>query len=179
MRQKGFAHILIILLLLVLVAGAIVLFKTNKTSVIDKQNKLSESPSTQKVSPSKEGTIPAEIKSTLPTKNTEGKDISAYYISDDPNFIIFTTFVRTRGAGRENDYWSLNRKTSEQTNLSQLIKNNSEYQKAYPDNADLYLTFANRWQGDNPAFEVVNGWESVGRFWIYDITQNKFTYISE
>lgn len=140
------------------------------------------------ISPSKNKVIPSDIQSTLPIKSSDGKDINPYYISDDPNYIIFGTFVKYRGAGKENNWWLLNRSTKEQINLSTFIKNDTNYLKTYQskDINTLFLTFYDRWVGNNPVFTVADGWQEVGVgsgtdlsyfFWEYDINSNKFISI--
>lgn len=134
----------------------------------------------QTISPSKDRTIPTEIKSTLPTQTSDGQKINAFFLSDDLNYVIFATFIRTRGAGLEYDFWFLNRTTKEELNLSKQIRNDTIYQQKYSSNLNydqLFLVFNDRWRGDNPVFSISDGWSIVGEFWEFDIKQKLFNFI--
>ncbi len=133
----------------------------------------------QAVSPSKNKTVPKEIQAELPLKSSDGKDVIPVSMSDDNDFVIYRTFVKERGAGKEYDYWVYNRTTKASNNLSNQIKRNEEFVSKYRSNSSFdsfFITFYDRWLGENPVFSVVDGWSIVGEYWVYDLKKGTFFY---
>lgn len=94
-------------------------------------------------------------------------------------YLIYRTFVKERGAGKEYDYWIFDRTTKTSVNISELLRQNKDFIEKYkdtPSNSGLFLTFYSRWVEDNPAFSIANGWEIVGEYWIYDFEKASFYY---
>lgn len=130
-------------------------------------------------SPSKQenGVVPESIVSELPKESPDGKEKYPFsFISNNPNFLIYSTFIKQRGAGKQIDYWIFNRKTKISFNMSQAISNDPKFKKLYASEDDPYPDFAYRWQGDNPVFSIADGWSIIGEFWIYDISNNTVLY---
>lgn len=134
------------------------------------------------VSPAKEGNTDVSGMKDIPLISQDNKKIEKYFASDNSNYIIFSTFVKERGAGSEYDYWIYNRQTHEQNNLSKLIKQDQNYVqklKNDPNYNKLYLDFANRWSGEDPVFQIADGWQIVDNYlWKYDINKAAFVRIA-
>jgi hypothetical protein len=73
----------------------------------------------------------------------------------------------------------LNRKTKETLNLSNIIRSNPNYNQKYTDQKyeDLYLVLRSgntTWSGDNPVFQVSDGWQILDGKWVYDLNTHEF-----
>lgn len=117
----------------------------------------------------------------LPTKSPDGKEIENFILSQNNlNYIVFDTFVKERGAGKQYDYWILNRETKEIINLSKELVSSVNYINKFKENTklDRYSLFPvfRGWIDDNPVFEIADGWSIIDSFWIYDPKANNFYY---
>ncbi len=123
--------------------------------------------------------IPDTVKVELPKESPDGKEVLPDSLVND-TYLIYMTFVRERGAGLEYDYWLYNRKEKTSVNLSNLLKNDSNFINKKRDRAlspDVAsLNHNNTWSGNNPAFSVADGWEVVDEYWIYDIDKKSFFF---
>ncbi len=174
--QKGFLLIHLLIATVILIgAGYLLLNKSTQDKPILSSPVVSTSTNILQ----SERKIPTDIEKMLPIKSPDGKDIKSFYLSTDDNYLVFSTFVENAGAGPKNDYWLLNRSTGEKVNLSKNILKDSVYLQTYKDDYNFknglqFLSFNNLWLDKNPVFEVTDGWQIVGDYWEYDLTNNKF-----
>lgn len=102
----------------------------------------------------------------------------------DENYLLYEFFVKNRGAGKEYDYWLLNKNTGQATNLSARLKALKDFQKKYKEQAsdpflDLkYATNLDAWEQDNPIFQVADGWSILEGKWVYDLETEEFRLVT-
>jgi hypothetical protein len=120
--------------------------------------------------------IPAALAKSLPQKTDDGNEITYLSLFGNKQYVLFITYVKERGAGKEYDYWVYSLASKEKINISSLIKRNEEYKKMYKDmqSLDVYLVFSD-WDTDQPLFSVVDGWSVVNGTWKYNALTKEFT----
>ena len=181
MKVKGFTPKLVLICLLVMCIIAYGVYTFSKSKYKKTANNKISSVAQPTISRSRweDRDVPNFIVLELPAKSPDGKEKRQVYISSNDNYVIYTTFVKERGAGQQFDYWLFNRKTKQNISVTKSILEDPNFKKIVPTEEDIFLVFYDRWQGDNPAFSIANGWEIISQFWVFDILNNRVTYVPD
>ncbi len=213
--QKGFIQFILlgIVVLILVGAGAFYLGKQTSSKPIQPQTSVAVSPavlspipdpSLRLVTRNSQGQyvnkvyyqdIPAAMISSLPTKSPDGREITAFHGSPNSDYVIYTTIVAQRGAGTQGDWWIYRLSKEQSINISNLALTDPEIIRAveqtmYTDldlkNKNIFLVNTVYWVGDNPVFEMADGWSiladpnsSNSYQWQYQIEKGKFNLLPE
>ena len=92
------------------------------------------------------------------------------------SYTIESSFVRDRGAGGQYDYTLVNNFTGEKITISKLLMNDDDFRILYSDSYKPFPVFHFKWAGENPVFDVADGWEILNGMWEYEVTEMRFIY---
>lgn len=139
--------------------------------------------------------IDQSVISELPLKGPDGIRISNWYFgSPNQDYIVYSTFVKERGAGSQSDVWIYRLLDKKSINISNLaavdpVVLNALTHKYGPDGlvpaaaegfkSKYYFIRDRAWLENNLVLDIADGWSVLVEYLLYDFTTNKFEKIDD